>query len=295
MAITGSGTQADPYIVHSYDEIKYIFLNASYSGYIAYVNLANDIDCNSYGSTFEWETVSVPTNDRSVVFDLCGHAIKTFKIRSGNAMFKFGGWSRSIVKNGKILNVYAGGSQGLVIYEGGLYNVSELNNVSVSMTIQTGLAHAAVAINTAIDRCSIYIEGSESNDMNSLFYTRSSNEMSGKFVDSDVLLNVILGYARVDQGDQNVERCRYRGSCSGGAKYNGIFGGRLINCVLDIYLDISTSYRVTYNQDSTGIINEDKIPSDCRVCGMTKVTSQEIINGDALRAKGFEVVNVVGG
>ena len=293
MAITGSGTEQDPYIVHSYDEIKDIFTNASYTGYIAYINLANDIDCNSYGSTFEWETVSVPSNDRSVVFDLCGHAIKTFKIRSGNAMFKFGGLSKSIVKNGKILNVYAGGSQGLVIYEGGIYNVSELNNVSVSMTIQTGLASDAVAIYAAFDRCSIYIEGSESNDNNSLFYTRAS-DMSGKFVDSDILLNVILGHARVDQGNENIERCRYRGSCSGGAKYNTIFGGRLMNCVLDIYLDISTSYRVTFYEDSTGIINENKIPSDCRVCGMTKVTSQEIINGDALRAKGFEVVNVVG-
>lgn len=294
MAITGTGTEQDPYIVHSYDEIKYIFNNASYTGYVAYINLANDIDCNSYGSSFEWETVSTPSNDRYVVFDLCGHAIKTFKIRSGNAMFKFGGWSKSIVKNGKILNVYAGGSQGLVIYEGGVYNVSEFNSVSISMTIQTGLTHGAVAIYAAFDRCSIYIEGSEKNDNNSLFYTRSTNE-SGKFVDSDILLNVILGTARVDSGDQNIERCRYRGSCSGGAKYTGIFGGRLMNCVLDIYLDISTSYRITYNQDSTGVINEDKIPSDCRVCGMTKVTSQEIINGDALRAKGFEVINVVGG
>ena len=293
MAITGSGTEQDPYIVHSYDEINYIFTNASYTGYIAYINLANDIDCNSYGSTFEWETVSVPTNDRSVVFDLCGHSIKTFKIRSGNAMFKFGGYTKSIVKNGKILNVYAGGSQGLVIYEGGIYNVSELNNVSTSMTIQTGLSASSVAIHTAIDRCSIYIEGSESNDNNSLFYTRSSNE-SGKFVDSDVLLDVVLGTARVDQGDQITERCRFRGSCSGGAKYNGIFGGRLMNSVLDIYLDISTDYRISIAQDSTGVINEDKIPSDCRVCGMTKVTSQEIINGDALRTKGFEVVNVVG-
>lgn len=297
MAITGSGTEQDPWIVHSYDEIKEAISGTSYGankGSVRfYIKLANDVDCNNYGTAFEWETISVADSVSNYEFDLDGHAIKNFKIRQGHSVFQCGGYTSSTIKNGKILNIYAGRSAGFMTYKGGIYYVSNIEDMSISMTIQTGLAGASIAMYVAINRCAIYIEGTETNDNNSLFYTRGNN-VGGKFVDSDILLDVILGQARVDEGNETTERCRYRGSCSGGARYNGIFGGTLTNCVLDIYLDISTSYRIAYNDGGcTGVINEDKIPSDCRVCGMTKVTSQEIINGDALRAKGFEVTNVV--
>ena len=44
MAMTGSGTQANPYVVHNYNELKTACNNSN-----VYVELANNIDCNDYG------------------------------------------------------------------------------------------------------------------------------------------------------------------------------------------------------------------------------------------------------
>ena len=45
MAVTGSGTSADPWVVHSYSEIKSTI--ESMSDGKKYMVLGNDIDCNS--------------------------------------------------------------------------------------------------------------------------------------------------------------------------------------------------------------------------------------------------------
>lgn len=48
-----------------------------------------------------------------------------------------------------------------------------------------------------------------------------------------------------------------------------------------------------FNAGGTGVCNVDKLADGIAAGGnITEVTSQEIINGDALRAKGFVVVNV---
>lgn len=298
MAITGSGTEADPYIVHSYDEIAYVMTNYLSSARV-YMLLANDIDCNTYGSTFEWQQLNFPQGyNIGFNLDLGGYTIKTFKIRENNAMFGVHGGNghEATIKNGKILNMFAGRSKGLFAYTTGVYKQSILDNVSISMSLETGLIDAYVAIDAAIKNSSIYIEGSwTSGHQDSGLLWHRGSDAGGFIVDSDFLVDVNLGETRFDKGNGTTERCRFRGSCIGGAKYNGVLGGKLMNCVVDLDLDISTSYRLCHDQNSNGIVNEDKIPSGFNVCGLTKVTSQEIINGASLRAKGFEVTNVVGG
>ena len=298
MAVTGGGTEQDPYVVHSYDEIAEVLTDRVTSSHI-YMLLGNDIDCNTYGSTFEWVQLTMPNGySAGFTLDLGGYTIKTFKLRENNAMFGVHGGNgyESTIKNGKILNMFAGRSNGLFAYTTGVYKQSILDNVSISMSLETGLIDTHVAIDAAIKNSSIYIEGSWTSDHqdNGLLWHRGS-DVGGFIVDSDFLVNVNLGQNRFDKGNGTTERCRFRGSCIGGAKYNGVLGGKLMNCVVDLDLDISTSYRLCYDQNSNGIVNEDKIPSGFNVCGLTKVTSQEIINGASLRAKGFEVTNVVGG
>ena len=127
MAITGSGTEQDPYIVHDYTELRTACNNSN-----VFVELANSIDCNDYGEDFEWQTVTL--GDGSDL-DLKTHTIKNFKAADDNYAFRCGNWSK--IHNGKILNVYLARSDGF----SALWNSTEsrwayLENLSIS--INTG-------------------------------------------------------------------------------------------------------------------------------------------------------------
>ena len=68
MAITGSGTQADPYLVHSYDELKTATTDRTYIPNFgkSWIALDADIDCNDYGADFEWETIKCVYKDVTI-------------------------------------------------------------------------------------------------------------------------------------------------------------------------------------------------------------------------------------
>ena len=108
MAITGSGTEQDPFIVHSYDEIR--TAAGLYSGsYYTYIKLGNNINCNDYGDYFEWETITLGTSGVNVcVLDLDSHYIKNVKVKEDNSMFSLIGFSgnNAEIKNGKLLNIF---------------------------------------------------------------------------------------------------------------------------------------------------------------------------------------------
>ena len=278
MAITGTGTSADPWIVHSYSEIKTAIGGASYGGNKGsekfYVTLANDIDCNDYDVSFEWETVGVYVNNNNYVFDLDGHTIKNFKVKSGNQVFQFGGGQPSTIKNGKILNVFLGGSKGFVSdTTGGVYYYSQLVDLSISVNTGTGITTDQVFC-CGIKRCAIYAEGKMNNK--DLVYIR--NEISGTMEDSDV-----------------ISRSRFRGvasPCSGDA----LFKSAMSSCVIDVETDAHYSCYNTYTVNSSTVINKSKTPNMTYFQGMIQATSDvvgsRITVGDDLRSLGFEVVNV---
>ena len=59
MAVTGTGTQADPYIVHSYSEFISLSNTMGSTGYIQFFENENPnqvIDCNAYGADFKWHS-----------------------------------------------------------------------------------------------------------------------------------------------------------------------------------------------------------------------------------------------
>lgn len=285
MAITGTGTELDPYIVHSYSELKTVI--SSYVGgtNMYYINLDNDINCNDYGTDFQWSTVAVNANNRQFTLDLCNHTIKNVKIASGNTMFKFPAGFSSLIKNGKILNVFMSGSNGFNDYFGGMYAYTKLQNVSLSVN-STGVNNNTFYC--GFDGCAIYIEGG--NTAKNTFQIDQNNNMQIK--NTDILLNNVKGSFLLNGSKaKSVSNCRICGKFDSSQAALTSNENEFDDCVID--LECSQTKLSTYSGSSnTGVINTDKLPSGFSRYGMTAVTSQEIINGDALRAKGFVVVNV---
>lgn len=282
MAVTGTGTQADPYIAQNYTDLQEAYHFLSTYGGTKYLELANNIDCNDYGSGFTWSTLSVGTTNNAMIFDLKGHSIKNVSLASGNAMFTFGGNSQSIVKNGKILNVFMSNAKGFNDYVGGKYTCGKLQNLSISANI-TGSTENVFDV--AMNSCALYAEGSTSNRI-----IISQKNISQECVNSDILLaidscsNIFGGLS-----ENVVSNCRIRGEATiTGTALSNMYPS-FENCVFD--LETNAVYISDYGSGSaSGVINTDKYHG--RLEGLTGVTSAEIINGDSLRAKGFVVVNV---
>ena len=282
MAITGSGTQADPYIVHSYDEIKTACGNNN-----VFIELGNDIDCNFYGENFEWDKVNVGTGTD---FDLKGHTIKNFKVKENKYGFLL--YDNSLVHNGKILNVYLSRSSGFVTRGS---NYGSLENLSISINSQSGISGQFMFDGVSVNACAIYVEGKSSySGENAIFRVYNENHPMSN---CDVLLNFLDTTGNIitslSSGGKILKNCRIRGAFKPTDTSNAlVLNGNAGNCVFDLE---TTSLRFCgYNLDNTGIINTDKVPSSFSTHGMTAVTSQEIISGASLRAKNFDVINVVG-
>lgn len=290
MAITGSGTQADPYIVHSYDELK-----TACRGNGVYVELANDINCNDYGENFEWHTIEGSGTYQPYYLDLKGHTIKNFKVAENECAFNLTG-DGSYIRNGKILNAYLSRSRGFARRTS---NYGTLENLSISINCASGLypdGQLYMFDTIEINACAIYIEGIivASNLYNALFKTYSTDH---PISNCDILVNISEAngcYFSLGQNsyDKSLINCRVRGTfnSNGGILYHGCK-----NCVFDLSNSYSGTIFSQTVQGNTGIINSDKYAPNRTYAysGLTAVTSQEIINGDALRAKGFEVINVV--
>lgn len=283
MAVTGSGTQADPWIVHSYNELSWAFNQASLGNGV-YIKLANDIDCNDYGTEFVWGNLSVGYSTRQVVFDLDNHTIKNVQIGTNQPMFTFSSGNQCVVKNGKIRNVFMNGSQGFCQYTGGLYTFAKLVNISFSANATGVLGYP---FHCGFEACAIYLEGGNS----SMNVFNVPYNVSAQMKNTDVLLKDAAGYMLFENTDyQNIIDSRIRGKFTGQQNYLANSGNLFNNCVVD--LEYNRGYLTGNSGTNTGVINTDKLPAGFDTRGMTHVNNQEIINGDALRAKGFVVVNV---
>ena len=282
MAITGSGTQADPYIVHDYTELKTACNNSN-----VYVELANNIDCNDYGEDFEWQTVTLGNGSD---LDLKTHTIKNFKVADNNYAFHCSNYSK--IHNGKILNVYLARSYGF----SAKWNSTEsrwayLENLSISINTGGGLNNEEVFDCFAMNACAIYIEG----DVN-MHLIRLYSADGAEITNTDFLLDIDSNTGACSMFasyNSRVKNCRIRGRFNiTNAQTNRVLciDGGFYLCVIDL----TTNAGSVSSSSSTGIINTDKTPSGFSTDGMTAVDSTEIISGASLRAKNFDVINVVG-
>ena len=305
MAITGSGTEADPYLVHSYDELKSTINGIQQ---YAYIDLVNDIDCNDYGESFEWSTVSVSGSTRRFFLDLKTHTIKNMKLASDSSMFATGrDAGNSLIKNGKILNLFiTNGSKGFCTHatDTGRITGLTLDNVSMSVNL-SGAINFGAAIACEIKNSAIYVEGDNftcNSNTPCLFFSYDTSGYHQSIENSDFYFNIENSKTNVFCGDQfaekHIKNCRFRGKCNFSSsestnKYM-MFNGRA--CMEDCAIDVeSTNMRLESYGYSTGTVaNKDILPTSAfESSAIIQVGSDEIISGSALRSAGFNVVNVV--
>lgn len=324
MAVTGTGTQADPFVVHSYDEFMTLSghapIQSTEAVYIKWFDEPNQVlDCNTYGSEFKWDefTTQSPTLRGSNTFyiDLNGATIKNFLIAPGKTMFNPKGYSggytcKMEVYNGAIRNIFMGSATSKICGD-----YVEFHDVSIS----TNVAGNTVIpfdgnSNLIIDNCAIYLQASTLNT--SLF---------SKTIITDTDLELHIGNQNQQSMFPNCSftDCRFQGKIGGGPIRTGnypsfyftVFGLNtngaqtgdtvLTNCVVDV--DISdmtpdwTGAAVHFYVPSNGATLNTNIfcnshcpegyshPSDWNY-----ITHTLMRNGAYLNSVGFTVVEVVG-
>lgn len=293
MSISGSGTQSDPWIVHSYEELQTAFDGVK-QGNGHYIQLGNDINCNSYGPSFEWETLTPYPASTYFDLDLNNHTIENVKVAPNNYMFTAVSGT-NMIHDGLILNVFLDGAYGVASGSGN----PTFKNVSMSVN---GTGATSYAFNLAFfDSCAIYYECSSLTYMPFMNYIEQGLP---QFKNCDVFIKIAdLNGKRIAGKDTNYggttvgfDNCRVYGEVKGVPAASYVMGAcSAINSVCDLDMtQLEVSSAINVFSSGTGVINTDKFAEGISAgSGLTGVTSQEIVNGDSLRAKGFVVVNVV--
>ena len=328
MAVTGTGTKQDPYIVHSYDE--FISLSghgpvADSSVYIKWFDSPNQVlDCNVYGSEFKWgaftDTGSTSINVTYYI-DLNGCTIKNFLIADGATMFTghyysvSGKLGKIIVSNGFIRNVFMGSATSKFCGD-----YVEFENVSISLNFAgSTVTQFQGDGHLSFDNCAMYLVGST---LQAKVFT------SCTLSDTDIELHInnlnevaVFAGTSSSQDDRTIlTDCRLQGKLSGAPKrfvndIAGVLGCtenyyissdkmNLINCVVD--LDISgvtgqfiNGLYILYAHSSglnTTVYCKDHYPTGVTPpSNWNYLTHEEMRNGATLNAKGFTVVEVVDG
>lgn len=297
MAITGTGTELDPFIVHSYAEIQET-VGSSTTGE-TYTKLANDIDCNSYGADFEWETVLAPSNSVRH-FDLDGHTIKNVYIKNDNYMFKgYNSGYRMFIYNGKILNVFGSSVKGFmvsgdfanlsislqftIITDSQLFNTVKMRSCALYIILLNGTGRTLFGSgNTDIQNLDLYLEVYNINVTSSSNAFRVMGQSSGTYTYDSIRL---VGKAHMG------ESCTYANTM--------LAAGRMSNSVIDFDMtefgEISNSFNaIGGTSNNTTVINSALLPANVAIPTgyLSAPSSQAMRTGADLRSLGFTVVNV---
>lgn len=295
MAITGTGTQSDPWITQNYTDLASAFSLAN-GGAGNYIKLDDfDIDCNTYGSSFEWETLSLSNASVWVDLDLNGHAVKNVKVASNNYMFSTGTGAASTIHNGQILNVFTSNASGFVSCAEDLH----LEELSLSLN---GTGATSYFSNRAYyTNCAVYFEASKLDympfmnyDQANTLFTNCDIQFAIDNINGQRLIGKDTNYGGTTSG---LDSCRLRGYIKGSTAANCVIGMcSMSNSVCDLdMLQATPSGSGNVFSGGTGVLNTDKIVAGMALTGsIVGVDSQQIVNGAALREAGFVVVNVVG-
>lgn len=335
MAVTGSGTQADPYIVHNYTEFISLSGSKNYTTYIQFFE--NDhpnqvIDCNEYGSEFKWDEFKPgwPSETGKIYINLNGCTIKNLIIADGKAMFSgiYAGNSRTEldvkVSNGSIRNVFLGSATSKFCN-----NYVDFQDVSISFNF---VGATVVPFdgdgNVTFDNCALYLVGST---------LQNAVIKRAVLTDTDIELHIANQNGKtIFAGDTTsdnyctLQDCRIQGKIDGTpishieTGHCSIFGCatpyavgdygkicKLINCVVDVdltdtFFDFHGAmywiYKASGATDmNTNVLCNSHYPSVGQSYSYSYPTSwnymshENIRNGTYLNNAGFMVVEVVGG
>lgn len=319
--ITGDGTVASPYIVHTYDEIKWACEDAEAipEGQTAsipvYIKLDNDIDCQTYDQDFEWSI----TCQHSMDIDLNNKTIQTFYIVAKSYMFDLvSAVTQFDLHDGAILNVYGNwfDPSYAVFYIQFSSTVFNVTNVSFSINASQFSSDIGIIVKrnsnsintrsiTSFANCAFTIEGILQPAADYLFNHT-------QLFTCDFMLNVsaktndFIPYYNCIFQD-----CRVQGVVDDSAKtsndldYCMCKGGIFRNCVFDVEIILSAkvttekqflaSTSSTYNY---GIYNRDKLSplivfTNTNYIECTTADMDMRVNPHAdvtLQEKGFDVI-----
>lgn len=304
MSVTGTGIANDPYIVHSYNEIKEVFTDRTtypITDNMLYIKLDNDIDCKTYGLGWTWNTIAFTpstTSDR-FTFDLNNHTIKNFRVTQSNYVFdgnSTGYWDSNRIQNGIIKNIYLQQASGFsnrgIKYE----------NVGVSIFATNMSGGEMFQDGTKFKRCGLNIIWNIKNVHSkrlSYWGSRGGSSTQGIFEYCNIHLNISQPYDGLwgcDYEDYPLKDCKITGSIikNSGDEWILTRGG-LRNCIIDLEISrgdaTSGSYTLS-NHSNCSISNKDKLGTGIGSSATIGATSEQIVNGDWLRGQGFPVVNV---
>lgn len=308
MAITGNGTQASPYIITSYDDLKEFSTDTTLTG--NYLELANDINCKNYGNKFVWETISLRNNTTggSTYFNLNGHTIKNVSIASDNYMFIDGTNHNTIayIYNGTLENIYAFTANGI-----SLGNV-DFNNVGISCDL-TGVKNIAFDMYPAFHNCGMRVVSNT--PCPNVIQLEQKNDvtyyLNGIVEDTDFIINLPSTQLIMvpDGRPSNVINCRFTGRATGWL-YQLVKAKNLTNIVADIdfsgctYTGSSSAswetnkYHPFIGTLTACVMSVENVPSyeQCggyfNVGSVIQADATQIRTGSWLRSNNFEVVNV---
>lgn len=314
MAITGEGTKASPYLVHDYDELKKVCprdYSGTYNGNelgIKYVRLESNIDCNTYGSSFEWEGFDLGggSSDGTVVdLNLNGKTIKNVMISTNGCLFigtNYNGSIYSTIHDGKLLNIFCNNSNSVInsnVRDTSSEGICSCFFENVSMSINADSRTDYLFKRVMARQSSFYIKETTAADnyfwnYGSMF-TEEFKNCDFKFEVNDINDKYVFYNQQSNTSLVGLESCRITGKFM--KAHFGIYDDRkVINSVLDIESDsYAGNYKRLVPYGSTGIYNSDKLQGDyLDVQGLTAVTTAEMKDASALTAKGFTVVDIGG-
>ncbi len=322
MAVTGNGTQGDPWIVHNYDEIKDVMARTKIGKYL---RLANDIDCNDYGAEFEWSAPEIVTNDGGTFyFDLGGFAIKNVKVAANSSLFKYyrsNGTNNSIY-NGALLNVFLPNAVGFV-------NIANDTSVTIKCTLQDlsisidgTTATGIIFEDCKLTRCAVWFQSGKL--LNDVFRVYNNGSIGDRdaindcdfYFDIQDMNGKSIFYGIDNNSYYQLSECRLDGKVGGlpvqaGMLWNvpqrhllGMYVKIVSTCVninsLDCPLDGGTDtgslVAICASIDNLGnAVNKSITHPTYTNTAAFNVDSTGIVTGNTLRAAGFVVSNVVGG
>lgn len=325
MAVTGIGTEENPFIVHNYGEFISLSNTLSSTAYIQFFDNEHPnqvINCNTYGSEFKWHNFQPawPSGNGKIYINLNGCTIKNFMIADGEAMFSgiYNGVQQYkmsvVVSNGAIRNVFMGSATSKFCGDYvEFHDVSMSINVAGTTTIPFGDDSDII-----MDNCALYL-------LASTLYTSLMKRIVA--TDTDIELYVSNQNGKNMFPDCSFTGCRIQGKLKGRVYYysdsSAIHHAALgaittfysdspktnwVNCVVDLDLTESTTqrgdgtYHIIYAYSgglNTNVMCKSHYPTGWPVPNKWNYMNHEglesIRNGSWLNSKGFTVAEVVGG
>lgn len=324
MAITGTGTQLDPWLVHSYSEINAVISTHDYATTAGkyYIKLNQDINCNDYGETFEWETVTTSADSIVFDFDLGGHVIKNIKVSAGHLLFRgmsvdgTGDW---VIHDGKILNVFLENAVGFSAPPTVWANAKAICYRNVSISVDGTGATGIIFDGAFFDRVALYFISLKIVSPILSYYV-GSNTVT--IEDSDIYTSIAdLNSVALAENRSNYAitllNCRLTGivkgvpflsSMSGIYYYRAIWGNgkvKLQSCccsintvdcnIQPIWGNVNMLAYISENMSNlNNVVNKSIMHETYPADQLYDCTAEEIVNGASLREHGFIVVNVAG-